>query len=1244
MSQELKEKLTSKKANLTSNARVVLEKRYLIKDNNGKVTEQPEDMFFRVAENIASVEKSDADKWVEVFYNMMVNLDFLPNSPTLMNAGRELQQLSACFVIPVGDSMEEIFEAVKNSALIHKSGGGTGFSFSRLRPKNDLVKSTSGVSSGPVSFMRVFDITTDTVKQAGLRRGANMGLLRCDHPDIEEFIRIKEKDGMLPNFNISVGITNEFMEALENDAEYALHNPRTDEVVGWLNAKKIFNTIVELAWKNGEPGIIFIDRINEKNQTPHIGKIESTNPCITGDTLVAVADGRVAVSIKQLAEEDKDVPVYCRNNKDQITIRMMRHPRITSKMSDIFEIKLDNGNMIKATSNHEILLSNGKMTKVSELKYGDSIHVLNKIIASFHEIIENSKATTTQKYFWIEHVPEHRMIYEFYKGPIPKGYIIHHINYNSKDNRIENLKCMTVEAHNDFHKEGKLGDKNPMRRAQTEWSKEKWQQYHDMSEAVSGELNGRFSGISNEDLFKKAVELSKIYERKLSVHDWENFALKNGYPSQFSKYRADIFGTVEEFLNKASIEAEVCGSNLRQAELREFKKFFQLKNTSNLNLFFEDGVIKVKKLCEGCAREIILSYSDREQCYCSLPCANINREITEEDLNKRRESKNIIRENKRIQQINAFNDFRLEFGRIPMKKEFAPFCKKRKIPFRLPVKREIQEGRLIGTFNNWEELKEKALQYNHRVLSVTYIGQEPVYNGTVDDFHNFYFGGFKEVVDGKEKIVFTNGKNCGEQPLLPFESCNLGSINLLKMITEEGKIDFEKLKVTVHNAVRFLDNIIDANKYPLQKIADMTKGNRKIGLGLMGFADALVKMKISYNSEEAISTAESVMGFIRTEGHKESMSLAAEKGQFPNFNGSIYDKLGNPLIRNATVTTIAPTGSISMIAGCSSGIEPLFALGYEKHCLDGKDLLEINPDFLKVAKEKGFHSEDLMKLILKSGSIAKIDVIPESIRNIFITAHDVSPLGHIAIQAAFQKFTDNAVSKTVNFAHNATQKDVEDVYRFAYAKGCKGVTVYRDGSRANQVLTTGAPEKVSPKDDVISRDVKLPPVFENGPTHVIKKEGKKFYLHFSYLPEDEKKERPICLWIYTNFKYGVDELKICNKVAHKLQKLAIEYKIDKRFIKETVEKARQDYPHNRMGRMISLCMRHRVPRESILLTLMDVNGDNVSTLLTAVRKFMSQTLANGTKLDRKCPQCKVADIYMAEGCMRCSQDCGWSAC
>ncbi len=565
---------------LTSNAVRVLEKRYLEKDNNGKIVETPEEMFSRVARCIASAElifnsKANIKSWEEKFYHAMADLLFLPNSPTLMNAERRLGQLSACFVLPIEDSMESIFEQVKNTALIHQSGGGTGFSFSRLRPENDRVGSTGGVASGPVSFIRAFDTATDVIKQGGMRRGANMAILNIDHPDIIKFISAKESSSAFTNFNFSVAVTEQFMQAVEKGQDYPLINPRNKEKINTLNAKEVFDKIVDMAWKSGDPGIVFIDRINKENPTPKLGVIESTNPC-------------------------------------------------------------------------------------------------------------------------------------------------------------------------------------------------------------------------------------------------------------------------------------------------------------------------------------------------------------------------------------------------------------------------------------------------------------------------------------------------GEQPLLPYESCNLGSINLARMLRQNGdklEIDYSKLADIVKIAVRFLDNVIDINKFPLPQIKKMTRTTRKIGMGVMGLADMLVCLGIPYNSEEALKVGGEVMKFINENAAKASAELGEERGTFPAFEGSIYDISGGPCMRNATRTTIAPTGSISIIAGVSSGIEPLFALCYTRTILGGEQFIEVNPFFERTAKKEGFWSESLMKEVAERGTIRGMKDIPEQIQNVFVTAHDITPEWHVKMQATFQKYTDNAVSKTVNFPHNATREDVAQVFMLAYRENCKGVTIYRDGSKDQQVLT-----------------------------------------------------------------------------------------------------------------------------------------------------------------------------------------------
>ncbi|RKZ26485.1 ribonucleotide-diphosphate reductase subunit alpha [bacterium] len=765
-----------KRISLTPSAKTVLEKRYLMRNEKGEVIETPEDMFRRVAFAIAEGDKiyhpdADIKELAATFYEMMVDRDFIPNSPTLMNAGRQLGQLSACFVLPIGDSISSIFETVKYTALIHKSGGGSGFSFSHLRPKNDVVRTTAGVSSGPVPFMKVFDAATEAIKQGGTRRGANMGILRIDHPDIIEFINCKQDHSVLTNFNISVALTEEFMQAVEQDTEYDLVNPRTGETVDKLRAKEVFDLIVENAWESGEPGIIFLDRINRDNPTPNVGKIESTNPC-------------------------------------------------------------------------------------------------------------------------------------------------------------------------------------------------------------------------------------------------------------------------------------------------------------------------------------------------------------------------------------------------------------------------------------------------------------------------------------------------GEQPLLPYESCNLGSINLSNFV-DGNKIEWDRLARTTQNAVHFLDNVVDVNKFPLKEIEENTRANRKIGLGIMGFAEMLFKLRIPYCSDDAVQIAEKVMSFVQSTGEKASVKLAEDRGVFPNFDGSMYDNPDNPIYRrNATVTTIAPTGTISIIAGTSSGIEPLFALAFARNVLTGERLIDVNQVFMKELETHKLSSNraELVKKILKHGTIAHLDEFPDDMRKIYTVAHDVSPEWHIKIQAAFQRFTDNAVSKTINYSNDATRDNIREGYILAYKLGCKGITVYRDGCRTSQVLTIGT-SKEKDKDTVeetdivrTERNVRNRPPLMQGMTFKISTGCGNLYVTIN-----EDKYGPFEIFSHLGKTGGCAASQ--SEALSRVISLALRSGIPANAIINQLKGIRCPNPIWDRGKMILSCpdgiakalewaVEYHEQRQGQLFPDESSNAEEHLVDTAQVEQSESENKDKGSYV--LCPECG-STMYVAEGCATCPA-CGYSKC
>ena len=938
---ELRGKLGIVDPKLTVNALEVLNRRYLLKDEMERIVETPAQLFMRVAEATAKIDekyRGEPKESEKIFYDMMTRLEFIPNSPTLFNAGTEIGQLSACFVLPVGDSLESIFDAVKNMALIEKSGGGVGFDFSKLRPNGDIVKSTKGVASGPVSFMRVFDTSTEVIKAGGKRRGAMMGILRVDHPDIIEFITSKQKSEFLSNFNISVAITDNFMKILEEDEEYWLINPRNKEKVRTLKAKNVWNLIAKSAWESGDPGVIFIDEINRHNPTPEIGRIEATNPCITSDAWIMTEDG--PRQVKELC--GKKFTAIVNNKKWESS----ENGFFSTGTKPVYQLKTREGFELRLTKDHPVM----KVKRITRYKMerewvnAETLKTGDKIVLNNHRSLNGWKGNYSER--------------EGYLNGLLLG-----------DGTIKKDKVIL-----------------------SSWGDGKG------SKAVRSLAFAYAETLPHRSNFNGWMRVKGRKEYRMSMGYFKKLAMELGLKPGMKTITKEMEQTSSEF----------CKGLLRG--LFDADGSMQGRQSKGVSIRLAQSNLEILKAVQ----RILLRFGIFSKIYVNRRGEGISKMPngkggTKNYLHKPQHELVISKENIRYfyQKVGFGNSHKME----KLEKAVKSY------------KRKMNRERFIATVN---EITQSAL--------------EEVYDAKIPGINAFDANGFYV-------------HNCGEQPLLPYESCNLGSINLSRIV-EEGKINWEKLRETVRNAVHFLDNIIDANNYPLKEIEAITRANRKIGLGVMGFADMLIKLGIPYNSEEALQLAENLMKFIEEEAHKKSVEIGEERGSFPNFEKSIWkDKYS--AMRNATVTTIAPTGSISIIAGCSSGIEPIFAISFIRNVLGGTRLFETNPLFEIMAKKGGFYSAELLERIAKTGSAQKIEAIPEDVKKIFVTALDIQPEWHVRMQAAFQKYTDNAVSKTVNLPNEAMVEDVRKVYELAWKLKCKGVTVFRYGSKPEQVLYIG---------------------------------------------------------------------------------------------------------------------------------------------------------------------------------------------
>ena len=1275
--------------------------KYALQNEMGEYIERtPSDMFDRLAQEFARIEERypNAMSFDEV-RSLLAGFDPLTGKECFGDVVAQgspmsgignpykLQSLSNCFVIPSAyDSYSGIMRTDEEQISIMKRRGGVGHDISTLRPKGMRTANAAGTTDGIGVFMERFSNSCREVAQGG-RRGALMLTIDVRHPQIETFIDVKRDQAKVTGANISIRLNDEFMHAVQNDESFTLRWPvdvpiAEAKVSKAVNARVLWNKIVSAAHDNAEPGLLFWDNVLKNGPADAYDQFKSvsTNPCLTGDTMIAVADGRGYVTIKELADAGLDVPVYACDDKGKITIRTMRNPRLTGQKMPVYKVIIEGGHAFRATGNHQFPLITNQIKRVDQLLCGDQLKISKRVQRSLVEFAPQIRSKNRAQYICLENncgkSTEHKLIWEEKNGKIPSGHVIHHIDFNSKNNVIENLRCMTKKDHDELHTQNMFGDRNPMRRAQNEWSDEKWQNYHDnLSLATSGLKNGNALNASNVELFEHIKSLTLKLGRRISKCEWASYAKENELPVFFTNFRCEGKDLFVEAAREVGIDDALIDIDPRMA-----RRWIEAEE-QGYACRVREGCLEVQRKCEYCDSVFWNEYSRREVSFCSSSCALIknNKGVIRAQINSNRAQKDALL--KCQQQLDVFTRLRFEFGKEPLQREWYEECLKSGVSGRLGTK--------FGM--SWHELKEKASNHNHRVISVEFDGYEDVYNGTVDEFHNFYFGGW-EIENNERLQVLT--LNCGEIPLSPHDSCRLMLLNLHRFVQNpylsNASFDFERFAAVARKAQRLMDDLVDLEIECVGRIIakiesdpepERIKRNeielwrnillegatgRRTGLGVTGLGDAMAACGVTYGSSESVEWVESVYRCLAHNAYRSTVTMAQERGAFPAYDAAV--EKGHPFIerilridpelradyerfgrRNVALTTTAPAGSVSLLTQTTSGCEPVYRLSYTRRKKINPNDSSAHVDFIDAQGDKWqhftVHHQGLERWMKVTG---EIDITKSPY---FGAASDEIPWQkRVEIQAAAQRWICHSISSTINLPKETTVETVGEIYMAGWINECKGLTIYRDGCRDGVLIEHNSHQQThrESNDFIIESDAPKRPRSLDCDVHHVTIRGEKFVVLVGLL---EGKPYEVFAGLSKNIeipkKFKCGKLIKNGKNEDGISTYNLELPVgdgEKLVVNDVIEQF-DNKNYGAFSRIISTALRHGTPVRFLAEQLRKDKHSDITSFGAVIARVLSKNYLEDKAIvmGEKCDVCGSSNVKHENGCSSCN-DCGSSKC